>query len=350
MAVLRRRGATLLRRVADRVSPAPAPAPAPTAEDRLLRLLFPTGLDARSAHLVDHAAGADDLFDASTVRRVLGTVDQQASPSRVSVRASAADLHAFEVHGRTLFLDRADMAVSAQIRDGIYEPHVIAVLEQLLRPGQVYVDVGANIGYQTILARHLVGRSGRAVAVEANPDNARLVRLSALANGFDDVEVLAVALADRRGLLAFAPHLGSNGGIGAADEAGLLGSGHATVVPATTLDDLGLDRIDVLKIDVEGAEPLVVAGGLATIRRCRPVIVMEFSAEMTRRVGRTEPDEHLGRLLDLGYRLQVIDRTTHRPGEPVSVDELLATWGDPVRLEDLLLTPVPARADDQPAG
>jgi len=105
------------------------------------------------------------------------------------------------------------------------------------------------------------------------------------------------------------------------------------------LDDLGIDQLDVIKIDVEGAEPIVVEGALATIERCRPAIVMELSCEMTRRVGGVEPIEHLSRLTGLGYHLHLIDRGGGPPVPFPSAEALLATWHDPLRLDDLLLLP-----------
>jgi FkbM family methyltransferase len=340
--------ATPLRRVCDRLDPFEKLDPSENVAegsglDDLLRLLFPDGLDEHQRERVLAAIGHDDPFAPPTVRRVVGALDQQSAASPVVVRLGPDDVEHFEidVDGRTLVLvlDRADASVSVQIRDdGVYEPYVSAVLDRLLGPGDVFVDVGANVGYHTARAAVRVGPTGRVLAVEANPENARLLALTVAANDLDQVEVLPLALGDRLGHVNFGSHIGSNGGF-APDDVAVLASGRATVVPVVPLDSLGLERLDVMKIDVEGAESVVVAGGVDTIRRCRPVIVTEFSCEMTRRVGGIEPREHLDRLVELGYTLHVIDRTGGPPVAFESSGHLLADWGSDIRLEDLLLLP-----------
>lgn len=312
-----------------------------SAVDDLARLLFPQGLTPEQRHTVAAVIGNDDPFDPSTVRRVIGSLDQQTVPSPVVVRLGEHDVERFEVDDVVLVLDRADASVSVQIRDdGQYEPYVAATLDGLLALGDVFVDVGANVGYHTARAARRVGPTGRVLAVEANPENARLLALTAAANDFAHVDVLPLALGDHLGHVNFVSHIGSNGGF-APDDIESLASGRATVVPTVTLDSLGLERIDVMKIDVEGAESIVIQGGVDTIARCRPAIVAEFSCEMTRRVGGIEPIDHLRRIVDLGYVLHLVDRTGGPPMPFESPDDLLADWGSDLRLEDLLLLPTP---------
>lgn len=327
-----------LRRVTDRLDPSGV-AGAGQAADQLVRLLFPQGLDDHQRATVNAVIGHDDPFAPVTVRRVLGALDQQRAPSPVVVRFGPADVERLTIDDLVLVLDRADASVSIQIRDaGVYEPYVSAVLDRLLEPGDVFVDVGANVGYHTMRAAARVGADGRVLAVEANPENARLLLLSAAANGFSQVEVLPVAFGRHLGHVNFVSHVGSNGGF-APDGPEALESGRATVVPTMPLDALGLDRVDVMKIDVEGAESIVIEGGLETIRRCRPAIVVEFSCEMTERVGGITPLEHLERIVDLGYALHLVDRGGGPPIPFASPADLLADWGDHLRLEDLLLLP-----------
>lgn len=93
-------------------------------------------------------------------------------------------------------------------------------------------------------------------------------------------------------------------------------------------------------MDVEGAEGLVIGGGLKTIARCRPLVISEFSCEMLARISGMEPRAYLALFTDLGYEINVIDRDD--PGTVTrvdSADHLLADWGSDVRIEDLLFVP-----------
>ena len=138
--------------------------------------------------------------------------------------------------------------------------------------------------------------------------------------------------------MSFGTHVGSNGGF-LPDGASTTGSGRGTIVPTMALDDLDLERVSVVKIDVEGAEGIVIDGATRTIERHRPTFVMEFSQEMTTRVSARSPLEHLGRFVEWGYSIAVIDRSTGEPHRVPTVEQLLADWGDVLRIEDLLLTP-----------
>ena len=181
-----------------------------------------------------------------------------------------------------------------------------------------------------------MGPDGRVVAVEANPENARLIAHT-MRSTIDNVELVPLALAARRGYVSFGTHVGSNGGFLPDDEA-TTGSGRDTIVPTMALDDLDLGRVSVVKIDVEGAEGIVIDGAPATIERRRPTFVMEFSQEMTVAGVGAARRSTSERFVDRGYSIAIIDRSTANRTR-CSVDELLAGWGDVFRIEDLLLTP-----------
>lgn len=184
-------------------------------------------------------------------------------------------------------------------RNVAYEPDVQAYIRGLVRPGWTCADVGAHEGIYTRLLAELVGESGRVVAFEAHPENARRLR-SSLGDehrGRVTVERLAVTDgAEERVTL----HPGRGRASQEWNVTGIDLEGRPTPgelnVPAVSLDAYFAEgSLDFVKLDVEGAEALVLRGMRRLLREGRPAIVVEFH---TREGwdGRTE-------LLDAGYRL-----------------------------------------------
>ncbi|MCY3546742.1 MAG: FkbM family methyltransferase [Gemmatimonadetes bacterium] len=141
------------------------------------------------------------------------------------------------------------------------------LLAQWARPGFTFVDVGANVGGYSFWVLSLVGASARVVAVEPNPDLARQLRFNVRVNGAQDrMQVVEAAVGGARGTGALVVDPRNSG------EGRLVGAGDSTgagrVAPPTipvrivTLADIvrdaGLDRVDCLKVDVEGHEPEVI--------------------------------------------------------------------------------------------
>ena len=141
-----------------------------------------------------------------------------------------------------------------------HEPHVADAIARILRPGHTAVDVGANIGYFTVQMARLVGAQGRVVAYEIDERNVReLRRNGALAAGDGcRPEIVEAAVSDSAGTLAIAPGAHSTLHRVTRREA------DGRTVRAVTLDDelerLGIARVDLAKIDVEGHEPSVLTG------------------------------------------------------------------------------------------
>ncbi len=143
-----------------------------------------------------------------------------------------------------------------------------------------FADVGANFGYYTLLGAQWVGAQGRVFAFEANPGICRKLRKSVSVNGFDDrVRVFDVAVYSHEAELefGFVHEYSGGGGIGAGGHA--LWEPQRVRVRAAPLDLLLADQasVEVLKIDVEGAEPDAIAGATALLDRSPAVtLVVEF--------------------------------------------------------------------------
>jgi FkbM family methyltransferase len=209
------------------------------------------------------------------------------------------------------------------------------VFAEELSPGMVVVDCGAHIGLHTVLAAHRVGTEGRVIALEPDPVNLTVLRENLEKNAITDrVEVIEAAASDHPGLVRL--HLDSNldvsmratssidplggfpGGVRQGSE-----SLHSSVeVPCVKLDDvIGAQRVDVVKIDVEGAEAKVLRGMTKTLQRSGRALTMFIEchpASLER--GGTPPHEWLATLRDEGS-LRLIDEN-RREVLPASDDEI----------------------------
>jgi FkbM family methyltransferase len=302
--------------------------------EQLVHLIYPMLPDDLRATI--DAAGSGDLTDISTVRRMLGTIEHQVAPTTFTVQLTEADAVRCTVGKVELYCDAADAAVTPGLRSGVYEQHLTRVFEQYCRPGMTVVDVGANLGYYSLLASKLVGPSGRVVALEPNSENCRLLLSSLRLNRSTNVELLPVAADVATGWAYYSTHVGSNGGLIDTDE---LLTHPGVVVPTFRLDDLIPDRVDFLKMDVEGAEGRVVRGATGLIERDRPVVTTELKDEMLTRVSAMSVREYLGYFESIGYRPILLDKLGEDDTSYPSVDAMVSEWGEQDELRDVLLVP-----------
>ncbi len=209
----------------------------------------------------------------------------------------------------TYYVNSGDHAIGASLkRDGAYEPGVTALVRRHLKPGQRFADVGAAFGYFATLAGRTVGPGGSVVAFEPGPQNQSVLLLNLALNGVSSAEVHQLALSDRPGLFVYS-HSGANGFIspfsGKPEEL----SNHALVRAATLDSIIGDRKVDMMKIDVEGAEGLVLKGGQRTLERSRPMLLMEFSPPSLENTSGIPGRALLARLAEQGYTLGVVDNT-----------------------------------------
>jgi len=306
-----------------------------------LNFLYPERLPA-DLHLDDTAlrvVGSLRVRDLHTVRRILAALDGPSAPSPVHVRFGASDVAKVDVNGMTLILDRADNSVSQDIIEARgYEPEVTRVLKSVLRPGMTFVDIGANVGFHALLGARLVGPTGRVIAVEPLSENCRSILTSVAENDFANLTLLAVALDDHQGWCHLSTHIGSNTSL-ISDAADHIARGYGTIVPTFRLDDLIDGPIDVIKIDVEGSEARAVAGASRLIAECRPIVVTEVSEEMLSRVSGSSVRKYVEWFTCQGYSVSRLDREAEDPTPIPEIDDFLAAWNDPFRIENLLLLP-----------
>ncbi len=213
---------------------------------------------------------------------------------------------------------------------GAFEPNEFVFLRTALQPGMVVLDGGANEGLFSLYAARRVGPRGAVLAVEPSTREFARLRANIALNRLDNVKTFDVALGSQVGeaLLAVARsrHAGMNA-IEAADanESPAAWTSSTEPVPLETIDELvaraGLDRLDLVKLDVEGSEVDALDGARATISRFRPTILLEAEEQRLASQGRTK-EELVRALNELGYELWVFDagsaqlRLAELPAEP----------------------------------
>lgn len=160
------------------------------------------------------------------------------------------------------------------------EPQVEDALLALLHPGDVVYDIGANIGWYSLLAARAVGDSGKVVAFEPSLSNAFMLQENVATNSLANVTVIPAAVTDEDGWATFFDH-GSLMGRLSRDAADVQASHiRSSVVPVLALDSwiAAADQPPptVLKIDVEGAEVGVLRGMTETLQSGRPTLIIEL--------------------------------------------------------------------------
>jgi FkbM family methyltransferase len=162
--------------------------------------------------------------------------------------------------------------------DGLSRRSAHHGLPALLQPGDTVLDIGASIGHTTVSYAVAVGPSGRVHAFEPSPDVLPRLRTNVQRNGLTNIDIYAVAVSDREGTVDF--HMPGDGSSALSSMRPLLHREARRVrVPSLTIDSLlpRIGRVSFVKIDVEGAELLVLRGMRGLIERDRPAIMTEVT-------------------------------------------------------------------------
>lgn len=176
-------------------------------------------------------------------------------------------------------------------------------MRHVLRPKDRFVDVGANIGIFSLLASLVVGTEGVVYAIEALPTNRELLEMNIALNKLTNVDVVPAALASEDGEVEIFPSTNGNLGMTSLSPAGEKGS--PLRVTARSLDSLIADGTvsgcDVMKIDIEGAEPIALRGMQGLFKQSPPrVVLIEVSETLLADFGAT-PSEVMDFFLERGY-------------------------------------------------
>lgn len=239
------------------------------------------------------AALASTAFDTSVSQRAASSFPPPLDPAAVS-----------DIHTRIgeLFVHADDEVMTPLLRaHGTWEASESAFLERSLRPGDTFVDVGANFGYFSVLGAALVGSAGRVIAVEPEARNVALLKANLWRNRATNAVVVPLAAGRGWGYVPLTFNECNRGDhqVGWRDRADRL-------VPCARLDDLlAGERVDFIKVDTQGVDHDVIAGLCGTFGSASPTILSEFWFTGMQERG-IDPGSVAGEYRRLGFTLHLL--------------------------------------------
>ena len=231
-----------------------------------------------------------------------------------------------------MVLDKSDLDLSRQVEMlGTYstESFEKTVLEKYLKKDQIFLDIGANIGFYSLLARSMIGPKGRVFSFEASTENADLLEMSIRENSFENITVINSAISNvvGKGLLYVSPYYNSEHSL--FDYHYSSGKNKDMQVPVNldTIDNFLQSNcndlnVNFIKMDIEGSESNTLDGMTNTIHYNEDlVLVTEFWPQGLKNSG-TEPRQFLEKLCSFGFEISHIDEH-YSQSYPVTVNEML---------------------------
>jgi FkbM family methyltransferase len=285
------------------------------------RLAHPEALPVESGFSVSqlHAAVRDLSLHLSTVETEL------VGAAKRFYAALGPDAGLTALHdGHLIYVDPADDQITPHlIMSGTWEPDIEAAVRQGLKPGARVIEVGANLGYYTLIMGGVVGPQGRIDSFEANPRLTALLKRSLRTNGYEDrVTLHQNIVSNRTGTMSFTTSRFQPGGGGISEGGRTWGEDTVHIeAEAVVLDDLfPAETIDFLRIDAEGSELLILEGAMGLIGRSADIqICCEWSMFMMSRRG--DPSALARRLEGMGFLFWKLDPRKGRV--PITLAQML---------------------------
>lgn len=208
------------------------------------------------------------------------------------------------ITGGVMMVNPFDTVGGEIYRHGCFEPETVNLVRKILKPGMTFLDIGANIGQYSVIASMIVGDDGKVYAFEPTPDTFLLLSENLKLNHCTNAQALQLALSDLKGNASL--HLGYSTNSGANSLQKTLNTSDYTIeIETDTLDNMlgTIKQAELLKVDVEGAELLVLNGGEEFFQTYRPDILLELTDErFTGNFGYASEDL-LKKLHKMGYQV-----------------------------------------------
>lgn len=244
-----------------------------------------------------------------------------------------------------------DSSVMTMIqRDGVYEPWLISLLERLLKPNSVMIDVGANVGVISLFAGKLC-KNGKVYAFEPQKDLYAHLQTNSIENHVPNVVAYQLAVDDKGGKL----FLHREGNVGLFDYGGAMLSSspdeESEEVSCISLDSWvtahSIDRLDFIKVDVEGMELSVLQGATSSILKYQPILLVEFYPDKLKKTRKNGAYSLFQFVRSMNYKVGVIHRWADRIVPVDAYSELRGMMMTGHGVEDLVCIPEHEEIDSE---
>jgi len=237
--------------------------------------------------------------------------------------------------------ESADRSIVGAIESqgGYYEPHVMRVIDLIIKPDFICLDIGANIGVMS-LEMASAASNGHVYAFEPSPTNYSNLCKNISLNAISNITPIPVGVGDQEGVVEFnyVPHVAGCSFISTTG----VREGIQEQVQIVTIDSIvsekGISKVDFIKLDVEGAERRALIGSLATLKRFRPVMIMEFNPTPIKRFYGEDPYDLYVLLNEIYPDIYLIQDKSHGFKRITSYEMLESLVAEGKGWEDLLCT------------
>jgi len=238
------------------------------------------------------------------------------------------------VQGHKMFLDSKD-SLELSVKE-VYEQLQTEIVKKEIKKGDIVLDLGANIGYFTLIFAKLVGETGKVFAFEPDPGNFSLLEKNVKINNYQNVTLIQKAVSNKTGKAKLYVW-GNPTGPKIYDSP----ASHQYIeIESISLDDYFKNykgKIDFIKMDIEGAEGGAIQGMTSLLQKNKNIkIISEFWPDGLKEFG-VEPEAHLKLLVGQGFKLYNLNQQKKKI-EPVNISELLEICPKKEKATNLFLT------------
>lgn len=259
-----------------------------------------------------HAELPHILANAQTFRQMVSNVVNSPEFYQTGGLLPPNRLMMTEWEGLRFWFNTSDREMGVRMALGLYEPGTVKLVQQMVKPGMKCVDVGAQSGFYTCVMGQQVGKKGKIYAFEPLASSFEMLERNVRENQLQGI-VRAFPLAASNTNESIQASLVSNMYV-----AGQVQGAEPVTIKSARLDDVITDRIDLIKIDVEGHEPAAIQGMETLIRRDHPIIFSEVNEYWLRNGSHSSAREYIAQLVSLGYQVYSVENLD----EPLKVDTL----------------------------